>query len=81
MNRVIHFRLATLLALFGAAAMLTGLQATESPDDGAKNEPGKITSPMPTWATTGVKPKALSEEVNKGLAYLISQQDESGGWG
>jgi len=81
MYRVIHFRLAALLALFGAAAMLTGIQATESPDEAAKNETGKITSPMPTWATTAVKPKAVSDEVNKGLAYLVSQQDESGGWG
>ncbi len=26
-------------------------------------------------------PKPLSENVNRGLQYLISQQDESGGWG
>jgi hypothetical protein len=81
MTRVIHFRLAMLLALLGGAVLLTGLRATESPDDPAKNHSGKVDSPMPTWATTAVKPKPLSEVVEKGLAYLISQQHENGGWG
>ena len=81
MKRVVHFRLAMLLALLGGAVLMTGLRATESPDEPVKNDPGKVASPMPTWATTAVKPKPLSEVVDKGLAYLISQQHENGGWG
>src|SRR5260370_41147710 len=81
MKRVVHFRLAMLLALLGGAVLMTGLRATESPDEPVKNDPGKVASPMPTWATTAVKPKPLSEVVDKGLAYLISQQNENGGWG
>ncbi|HEV2949820.1 MAG TPA: prenyltransferase/squalene oxidase repeat-containing protein [Gemmataceae bacterium] len=81
MNRNVRFRLTSLLALFGGAVMLAGLHATESPDEAAKNVTDKAASPMPTWATTAVKPKALSQTVNKGLEYLISQQHENGGWG
>lgn len=81
MSRVVHFRLAMLLTLLGGAVLLTGLRATESPDEPAKNDSGKTDSPMPTWATTAVKPKPLSDVVEKGLAYLISQQHENGGWG
>ena len=28
-----------------------------------------------------VQPKALSEQVNKGLEYLVNQQQPDGGWG
>src|SRR2546426_756829 len=77
MKRAVHFRLAMLLAFLGGAILMTGLRATESPDEAAKNDAVKTTSPMPTWATTAVKPKSLSEVVNKGLAYLISQQHEN----
>jgi hypothetical protein len=81
MKRVVHFRLAMLLAFLGGATLMTGLRATESPDEAAKNNAAKDGPPMPTWATTAVKPKPLSNGVNKGLAYLISQQHENGGWG
>jgi hypothetical protein len=81
MNRIVRFRLTALLALIGGAVMLAGLHATESPDEAAKNVTDKAASPMPTWATTAVKPKALSQTVSKGLDYLISQQHENGGWG
>jgi len=81
MNRVVHSRLALVVALLGAGFLMSALRATESPDEGAKNDTGKIKSPMPTWATTAVKPKPFSDVVNKGLAYLISQQHENGGWG
>ncbi len=81
MNRVVHFRLAVFFTLLGGAVLLSGLKATENPDEPMKNGPGKIPSPMPSWATTAVKPKDLSNVVHKGLDYLISQQDKSGGWG
>jgi hypothetical protein len=81
MKRAVPVRLAMFVALLGGAVLLTGLRATESPDMPVKKDTAKVDSPMPTWATTAVKPKALSEVVNKGLAYLISQQHENGGWG
>ena len=28
-----------------------------------------------------VKPKSIAEQTQKGLAYLVSQQQASGGWG
>src|SRR5437773_1593311 len=37
MKRVVHFRLAMLLAFLGGAILMTGLRATESPDEAAKN--------------------------------------------
>jgi hypothetical protein len=70
-----------LLGLLGGVLVLTGLRATESADEATKNDTAKTNSPMPTWATTAVKPKPLSDVVNKGLTYLISQQHENGGWG
>src|SRR5262245_12262225 len=39
----------------------------------------EVGTPQP--GTSKVKPKPLSYNVNRGLAYLVSQQDASGGWG
>ena len=82
MNRQGKTRLLLFLSVVGTAVLLTGLQAKDSADIPEK-KPGadKNSSPMPTWATTAVKPKELSEQVNKGLEYLVSQQKENGGWG
>src|SRR5690348_9259466 len=57
-------------------ALLAGLHA--SGDEPKKEEPKKE---EPKAAATPVKAKALSENVKKGLAYLVSQQHEDGGWG
>ena len=32
-------------------------------------------------AKAAVKPKSIAEQTKKGLAYLVSQQQENGGWG
>ncbi len=77
MNRRGKTRLLLFLSVIGTAVLLTGLQAKDPADTPEK----KPQSPMPTWATTAVKPKSLSDQVDKGLAYLISQQKENGGWG
>jgi hypothetical protein len=70
------------LSVVGTAVLLTGLQAKDPADTPEKKpDAGTNQSPMPTWATTAVKPKALSDQVGKGLDYLISQQKENGGWG
>jgi hypothetical protein len=59
------------------AALLAGLYA--SGGEPKKEEPKK--EEPKAAAATPVKPKALSDNVKKGLAYLVSQQHEDGGWG
>jgi hypothetical protein len=59
-------------------ALLAGLHA--SGDEPKKEEPKKE-EPKAAAAATPVKAKALSDNVKKGLAYLVSQQHEDGGWG
>src|SRR5260370_22589344 len=77
MNRRGKTRLLLFLSVIGTAVCLPGVQL-KAPADTPEKKPQ---SPMPTWATTAVKPKSLSDQVDKGLAYLISQQKENGGWG
>ena len=73
MSRLTRSRLALFLAFLTGAVALTELYADE------KGKPAQNgTSPS---QGTPVQPKALSEQVNKGLAYLINQQQPDGGWG
>jgi hypothetical protein len=65
MSRAIRTRLVVLSTFLAGLAVLTSLHAAE------EGQP----------RTTTVKPKSLSENVNRGLSYLVSQQDSSGGWG
>jgi hypothetical protein len=60
------------------AAALVGLYAN---GDEPKKDAPKKQEPKAASAATPVKPKALSESVKKGLAYLVSQQHQDGGWG
>ena len=65
-NRV----MGTLAALLAGLCVLTGLNA--------KDEPAKKgDTPM----TTAIKPKPLSAAIKKGLAYLVKEQHDDGGWG
>src|SRR5262245_21184439 len=69
------------LALSGAVLAglfaLTQLGAKDpEPKKDAPKEPAKVEAPA-----TPVKPKPLSDNVKKGLAYLINQQQADGGWG
>src|SRR5262249_15961137 len=77
MNRGVKIRGSLLLALFAGLGLLAGLRAK----DPEPAKPAKAESPIPTWATTAVKPKPLSDNVKKGLAFLIKQQQPDGGWG
>jgi hypothetical protein len=69
--------LALLPAVLAGLVALTGLQAE---DKKVQPEAAKGGAPAPEW-TNAVKPKPLSENVKKGLAYLVSQQHPNGGWG
>jgi hypothetical protein len=65
MNRAVSARLALLATLLTGLAFMTALYAEDERQSG----------------TATVRPKSLSDNVNRGLAYLVSQQDSSGGWG
>jgi hypothetical protein len=79
MHRQVQIRLTLLIAGLAGLAALTGLRA----DDPAAKRDGVKTKAVQTEATAerAVKPKPLSDSVEKGLAYLVSQQQEGGGWG
>src|SRR5437868_8336106 len=60
--------LTAFLTLFGLV-MRTGATAAEPAQE------------SPPAADAPIKPKALSEQTKKALAYLVSQQQAGGGWG
>lgn len=66
-------RLCLLAAGLAGLAVLTGLHADEQKKD--------VAAPTPTQLAPAVKPKPLSDAIEKGLAYLVNQQLENGGWG
>ena len=61
----------------------TGLPAGKArPVTDPATEPAAEEAKSPESATTtAIEPKPLSETAQKGIKYLINQQDESGGWG
>jgi hypothetical protein len=67
-------RLVLFLAAYAAMITLTGLWAQDSV---SKHEAAK---PATAAVTASVKSKPLSENVNKGLAFLAGQQHKNGGW-
>jgi hypothetical protein len=72
MSQAIRARLALFLTILAASAFMASLNA----EDKTKPVSGETAKPI-----AAVKPKPLSEQVERGLAYLVSQQDASGGWG
>jgi hypothetical protein len=67
----IRFRLGLFVVLLMGGIAFTGVygdEKTKSPQSGASLGPR-------------VQPKALSKEVEKGLEYLVNQQQANGGWG
>jgi hypothetical protein len=76
MSKRIVFRLALLLAPLAGLIVLSQLGAK---DPEPKKEPAD--TPKTEAPATPVKPKALSDTVKKGLAYLVNQQHKDGGWG
>jgi hypothetical protein len=72
MNQQSTSRFGLLLAVLAVLAFMAGLYAEEKPPLASKNATGTA---LP------VKPKPLSENIKRGLAYLVSQQQPNGGWG
>jgi hypothetical protein len=75
MKRTLRSRLALYLGLLAAAGLVAGLQADDKPAPPTEKPVAKEATATP------VKPKPLSDNVKKGLAYLVNQQHEDGGWG
>ena len=73
MSKRVTYSLTLLFALLTGLIFLTQLGA-ENPEP--KKEPAKTDAPA-----TPVKPKPLTDNVKKGLSYLVNQQHEDGGWG
>jgi len=82
MKARVLFTLVLVLVPLGVGIVLTQLGAR---DPEPKKEPPKADQPATpakaAVAATPVKPKPLSDNVKKGLAYLIDQQHKDGGWG
>lgn len=79
MNKRSLFPILLVLPLAGFCLAQLGAKDPEP-----KKEPAKPAAAAPAKAeapATPVKPKPLSEQVKKGLAYLINQQHPDGGWG
>jgi hypothetical protein len=66
--------LGCLLVALGGLASWAGLAARDA-------EPAKTPDKAAAAPSEPIKPKPLSDNVKKGLAYLISQQRDNGGWG
>jgi len=81
MNNRIPFRLGLLLVPLAGLIALTQLGAK---DPEPKKDPPKADAPPAVRADAPampVKPKPLSDNVKKGLTYLVNQQHDDGGWG
>src|SRR5262245_42601915 len=76
MSKRVKFGLILSLAALAGLIVLTRLGAK---DPEPKKEPAS--PPKAEAPATPVKPKPISDNVKKGLAYLINQQHADGGWG
>src|SRR6266404_7011361 len=82
MSNQVRARLVLFLAVYAGMITLTGLWAQDSTPrkEVTKAESATAATGNATATTLPVKPKPLSENVKKGLAYLVSQQHANGGW-
>jgi hypothetical protein len=76
MSKRIVFSLALFLAPLAGLVVLSQLGAKDPEPKKEPADPPKAEAPA-----TPVKPKPLSDQVKKGLAYLANQQHKDGGWG
>jgi Skp family chaperone for outer membrane proteins len=80
MKRSVKLRFTFVLAALAGLLALAGLGAKDAEP---KKEPAKADASKGEAAdpATPVKPKPLSDNVKKGLSYLVNQQHDDGGWG
>ncbi len=76
-----YSQLSLVVLIIGSAALagLAGLQADSPPTKPSQGQ--KESAGVENRLSPAVKPKPLTAAVDKGLAYLINQQNENGGWG
>jgi len=67
------------LGLFGLIGLLRAAEPTPQPAKAKGEKPSEARGP--TTLNPAIKPKLLADFTLKGLAYLVNQQDSSGGWG
>lgn len=80
MSSQVRMRLVLFLAAYAGLITLTGLWAQDSVSKAAKVDNPAATTVQVTAVSAPAKPKSLSENVNKGLAFLASLQHKNGGW-
>jgi hypothetical protein len=78
----VRMRLVLFLAVYAGLLTLSGLWAQDSVSkrEAAKADSVAATTVKTTLAPVMLKPKPLSENVARGLAFLVSQQQPNGGW-
>jgi hypothetical protein len=82
MSKRIVLCLVVLTVALAGSLVLTQLSAQGPEPKKEPTPPAKTETPAKDEApATPVKPKPLSENVKKGLAYLVNQQHKDGGWG
>ena len=81
MSNQVRMRLVLFLAVYAGLLGLTAVWAQDSQNRKVGKADSVAASTGQTAAApASVKPKPLSENVNKGLAFLVSQQHPNGGW-
>ena len=78
MNRKSKISLGLCAAALAGLVSWTALYAEDKKPEVKADKPA-AEAPMPQWAAP-IKPKALSDNVKKGLDYLAKAQLENGGW-
>lgn len=78
MNRA-KLMLGVLVLGLAGLVVFTGVRAEEQPQTDPPRKAAPENTPMPMAPV--VKPKPLSDEIKKGLEYLVKQQHANGGWG
>ena len=72
------------VGMLGIWAMAMDPPEDDIPEKQAKSgqaDRAAKTPEQPTTSAQNIEPKPLSENVKKGLEYLVSQQHKDGGWG
>jgi len=81
MRRQMTTRLPMLITVLAASAGLTAQQAQGPLDKPVPPKPETNNQPSAPKQTLHPQPKPLTSSIKKGLAYLVTQQHENGGWG
>jgi hypothetical protein len=81
MRKQVRIRFMLFLTVLSGAVWFAWLRADNPAPQREPTQPDtvKVDTPAAPWATA-LQPKPLSEPVQRGLAFLVSQQHANGGW-